>query len=71
MMEVWYREKDMVIINYYNPCRRLKLDRMLEVQGQDLLLPSGHPQYVSKPTESPCLNFFGDVAACDLIQVLV
>lgn len=34
-VEVWCKEKEMVIMNYFNPCRRLELDRLLELQGQD------------------------------------
>lgn len=35
MVEVWCRGIELVVINYYNPCRRLELDKLLEVQGQD------------------------------------
>lgn len=35
MVEVWNREKDMVILNYCNPCKTLEFDRLLEVQLQD------------------------------------
>lgn len=33
IVEVWRKGKEMVVVNYYNPCRRLELDGL--VQGQD------------------------------------
>ncbi len=35
VVEVWEREERVVIINYYNPCKRLDLDSLLRIRGQD------------------------------------
>lgn len=35
VVEVWERGEEMVIFNYYNPCKRLDLDSLLRIQGQD------------------------------------
>lgn len=33
--EVWCKGQGMVIINVYNPCKRLELGEMMGIQGQD------------------------------------
>lgn len=35
VVEVWERGEEVVIINYYNPCKRLDLDSLLRIQGQN------------------------------------
>lgn len=34
-IEVWAERKKFVIINFYNPCRKLELNRITEMQGID------------------------------------
>ena len=33
-IEVWGESKKLVVINYYNPCKRLELNKLREVKGQ-------------------------------------
>lgn len=35
VVEVWERGEDVVIINYYNPCKRLDLDKILRIHRQN------------------------------------
>ena len=35
VVEIWEREEKVVIINYYNPCKRLVLDSLVRIKGQD------------------------------------
>ncbi len=34
-VEVWERGEGISVINYYNPCKRLLIDNLLSIQGQD------------------------------------
>ncbi len=34
-VEVWERGEGISVINYYNPCKRLLIDNLLIIQGQD------------------------------------
>lgn len=34
VIEVWGKGQKLVVVNLYNPCRRLVLDELIEVQGQ-------------------------------------
>lgn len=34
-MEIWEKAEPKVIINFYNPCLRLELQNLLDIQGQD------------------------------------
>ncbi|KAK7899409.1 hypothetical protein WMY93_020262 [Mugilogobius chulae] len=34
-VSVWCRNKEVTVINYYNPCQRLELDGLLQLQGQE------------------------------------
>lgn len=35
VVEIWDKGVEMVVINYNNPCKRLELERLFEVKGQD------------------------------------
>lgn len=35
VVEIWEKGEKVVIINYYKPCKRLDLDSLLRIQGQD------------------------------------
>ena len=35
VVEIWEREEKVVISNYYNPCKRLVLDSLVRIKGQD------------------------------------
>lgn len=35
VMEVWERGEGVSVISYYNPCKRLLIDNLLSIQGQD------------------------------------
>ncbi len=35
MVEIWERGEEIVIINYYNPCKNLELNNLLTIQGQN------------------------------------
>ncbi len=35
MVVLWERGEEVVIINYYNPCKRLEVDKLLSIQGNN------------------------------------
>ncbi len=35
MVVLWERGEEVVIINYYNPCKRLEVDKLLRIQGNN------------------------------------
>ena len=35
VVEVWEERREVVVINFYNPCETLELERLLVVKGQD------------------------------------
>lgn len=35
VVEVWDRAETLVVINYYNPCKKLSTDKLQQIQGQN------------------------------------
>lgn len=35
VVKVWAERKELVIVNYYNPCKRLELNKLEEIEGQN------------------------------------
>ena len=35
VVEVWEEGREVVVVNFYNPCKRLELEKLLVVKGKD------------------------------------
>ncbi len=35
VIEIWKKEGELIIINYYNPCKKLDLNGLMQIEGMD------------------------------------
>ncbi len=35
VIEIWTKEGELIIINYYNPCKKLDLNGLMQIEGMD------------------------------------